>query len=425
MLKKLAILFLMGWAGLVMTAGAAHAGEVDLLVQKLVEKGVLTQNEAQILMDETRQDVAKQNAKGANEMLPSWIQTTKLKGDLRLRYQTQQREGGTVRNRGRIRYRLGVETKPNEQLIVGAGLSSSEKSSTADDSRSTNQTMQNAFDRGDIRLDYAYGQYRPNSMLGLIGGKYNALGTGYLWYTTDMLWDSDINQEGASLHLDLPDVMAGDFFANAGYWVLDEASSSASDIGMYYGQAGMVFSPDPVQVKVAGTLYGLQGTTETGVLDGRASGNTTTGTGAATRYAYDFGEIMAASAEVTYNFPEETSSPIKTVGLFSDYVMNPDPENDNTGFASGFKFGHKKVGAMRGDWQFKYQYVKLSKDAWLDSFPDSDRYSGNTNVKGHELILDVGLLKNVSLGLDYYRSDVYKGSSRPESIFQADINMKF
>jgi len=46
-------------------------------------------------------------------------------------------------------------------------------------------------------------------------------------------------------------------------------------------------------------------------------------------------------------------------------------------------------------------------------------------VKSHEWILDIGLSKNVSLGLDYYRSDALKGTKADEQIFQADVVMKF
>jgi hypothetical protein len=67
----------------------------------------------------------------------------------------------------------------------------------------------------------------------------------------------------------------------------------------------------------------------------------------------------------------------------------------------------------------------LGSVAWMDVYPDSDRYSGLTNVKGHEVILDIGLAKNVSLGLDYYRSEAIKGAKLPESVFQADVNFKF
>jgi hypothetical protein len=405
-------------------ASAVYAGEVDLLVQKLVEKNILSANEAQILLDDTRQEVAKQNAKGTNDMLPAWIQTTKIKGDLRLRYQTQNKEASIMRNRGRVRYRLGIETKPNDQVTVGMGLASG-----GADPRSTNQTFDASFAKGTINMDYAWGEYKPLSSFSVIGGKYNAISKNYLWYTTDMMWDSDINQEGASAHLDIPNVLAGDAFLNAGYWVLEEEKSTPGDAGMYYAQAGMVFNPDPVTVKFAGTYYGTNMGKSFGVLQYRKDDNTaltgnTSNTVVGGKYVYDFSQMLSGSAEIAYNFPAETSSPIKMAAVFGDYVVNPDPSSQNSGWAAGLKFGYPKV-AVAKDWQLKYQYVSLGKDAWLDAFPDSDRYSGNTNIKGHELILDIGLAKNISLGLDWYMSDVLKGTKADESVFQADINMKF
>jgi len=107
---------------LVCGVSSVHAGEVDLLIQKLVEKNILSANEAQILLDDTKQEVAKQNALAKNDAIPAWVQSIKMKGDLRLRYQTEKKdEGSTTRNRARVRYRLGVEAKPNAQFTVGRG----------------------------------------------------------------------------------------------------------------------------------------------------------------------------------------------------------------------------------------------------------------------------------------------------------------
>ncbi len=432
MLKKLGAILMTGFVALGITAGAASAGEMDLLLQKLVEKGVLTANEAQILTDETKQEVAKQNAKGTNEMIPSWVQTVKVKGDVRLRYQTQQKKsatstGGTVRNRGRVRMRLGVEAKPGDKFKVGAGLATGEDT----DARSTNETLGDGSGKDYLWLDYAWAEYKPMSSVRMIGGKYNALSKNYLWYTTDMLWDSDINQEGASIHVDVPNILMGDAFLNGGYWTLSESATDAGDAGMFYGQAGMNYSlnaglENPLNLKFAGTYYSNQYPDS----NANAASNPyrlTNGkdTQSADNAKYQYSQVLAGSAELVYNLPAETSSPIKMVGVFGDYVNNPDVNSNNTGWATGLKFGHPKVGAAKGDWQFKYQYVKLESYAWIDIYPDSDRYSGVTNVKGHEAILDIGLAKNVSLGLDYYRSDKITGASLPESIFQADLNFKF
>jgi hypothetical protein len=400
---------------------SVHAGEVDLLIQKLVEKNVLSANEAQILLDDTRQEVAKQNAQAKNDAIPAWVQTIKMKGDLRLRFQSEDKDvSSQTRNRARIRYRLGIEAKPNAQFTVGAGLASG-----GTDARSTNETLDDAFQTDGINLDYAWGEYKPNTSLSMIGGKYHAKDKGYLWYTTDMMWDSDIMQEGASVHLDLNNVLMGDVFMNAGYWVLGESSSSQQDLGMAYGQAGIAYAIDagleePLKLKLAGTFYSLRKDDANTIVAGGTNSNTLS----SGKYAYDFEQIGAASAELVYNWPEETSSPIKMVGAFADYVMNPDPDQNNAGWAAGFKIGDKKVAAKK-NWQLKYQYVRLGQDAWMDAFPDSDRYSGKANVKSHEMILDIGLSKNVTLGLDYYINDVLKGTSNKEKVFQADIVMKF
>lgn len=432
MLKKLLGVFTA--ACLAVCPGISSAGETDLLVQKLVEKGILTPYEAQILKDDIRQDVNKQIAKQENEMLPSWIQSIKMKGDLRVRYQTEQKEGSIRRNRGRVRYRLGVEGAPASKFLVGAGLSSG-----GTDPRSTNQTFDNNAETGDIRLDYAWAEHKSTSWMSLIGGKYNAQGKGYLWHATDMLWDTDINQEGASAKFNVPTGL-GDVFLNSGYWVLEEDSTSAKDAGMYYGQAGLAFEPaEGFKGRVAGTIYkthfggsattlqyrnSTNSTTSDPYKSTSVAGNSMIGSGSTAEYKYKFSPVYATSAELIYSLPEETGSPIKMAGIFGDYILNPDPDNQNTGWASGFKFGHGRV-QSKGDWQFKYQYVRLGKDAWLDAFPDADRVSGWTNVKGHEFILNVGLAKNVSLDFDYYRSDILRGTKKDENIFQVDLNLKF
>ena len=120
MVKKL--LWFMAAAFLIIRPGLALAGETDLLVQKLVDKGILTATEAQILMDETKQDVAKQNAKGTNDAIPSWVQTIKIKGDTRVRFEgikDKSASSGAASKyltHERLRVRLGLEAKVNDKM---------------------------------------------------------------------------------------------------------------------------------------------------------------------------------------------------------------------------------------------------------------------------------------------------------------------
>ena len=99
-------------------------------------------------------------------------------------------------------------------------------------------------------------------------------------------------------------------------------------------------------------------------------------------------------------------------------------DGEDTGWATGVKFGHKKA-KKPGQWQGKYQYVHLERDAFPDAYPDSDRYSGKTDVKGHEVAFKYAWMKNVTLGLDYYYNDRIKATENKEHLVQFDTVVKF
>ncbi|RKY42017.1 MAG: hypothetical protein DRP80_07245, partial [Candidatus Omnitrophota bacterium] len=109
------------FAWLLFISSLAYSGEIDILVDKLVEKEILSPGEARAILIETKEEVKKDLAKGKLEGLPKWVQRTKLKGDLRLRYQWEDKHDAPDRHRGRYRFRLGLETKVNEAVKVAAG----------------------------------------------------------------------------------------------------------------------------------------------------------------------------------------------------------------------------------------------------------------------------------------------------------------
>jgi polyhydroxyalkanoate synthesis regulator phasin len=191
----------------------AYAAEIDILVRKLVEKGVLNPGEAQQILNETKEETKIQLAKGESPSAPKWVQNIKVKGDLRTRYQWQKQETGTTtkaddRDRARIRVRVGMDAKVNDQVNIAAGLSTG-----GTDPRSTNQTLENFFQTPDIRLEYAYAQYLPFSWMAMSGGKVK----NPLWRPSSMLWDSDIYPDGASMNLSWKAYPKFDTFLNAGF----------------------------------------------------------------------------------------------------------------------------------------------------------------------------------------------------------------
>jgi hypothetical protein len=114
-------------------------------------------------------------------------------GDFRLR--AEPTFGGPVdrsqdRFRERIRLRFNAEAKLNDQLKGGFSLASGDLNNPI----STNQTLNQYGTRKPIAIDRLYATYTPNwfKPLTLTGGKF-----AYPWFNTELVWDKDLNPEGA------------------------------------------------------------------------------------------------------------------------------------------------------------------------------------------------------------------------------------
>ncbi|MCF7888093.1 MAG: putative porin [Candidatus Omnitrophica bacterium] len=399
-------------------ANLVFAGEVDVLINKLVEKGILTKTEAQQVATEAKEEARKEAIKGSYAALPSWVQNLKLKGDLRLRYQWEDKSSATGsspdRHRGRYRFRLGLESEVNDQLIVAAGLATG-----SSDPRSTNQTMTDTFGTPDIRLDYAYAEWSANPWMTLRGGKVKSIKK-EIFRPSDLLWDSDIHPEGLTIALDKK-VNDTNLFANNAFWVLGESSSDTSDPVMWVVQPGFKTKlSDDVKLTaaVAGYFFdNVKGAT----LNHSAESNTLEN--GVLKYNYN---SVSPSIQLDIKEPFNIAV-LDKMSLFGDFVYNPDPSDKNQGWLAGVKF--KMAGPLKifgKKWDLKYMYRHLEKDAWLDTFPDSDAQGGATDVKGHEVAISYPLGKNTSLGLDYYLvQNIDATDPKRRHVLQVDWEMKF
>ncbi len=395
------------------------ATQVDALIEKLVEKGILDKKEALKLKGEIAADEKLAREEAFQVGLPDWVKSTKLKGDGRVRYQYERRANDKEgRSRGRIRLRLGLENQINPQWKLGAGLATAEVGSTSDDARSTNMTFTDSFRRGDIRLDYAFVEYMPVSWGKAVFGKYAK--SDYLWNTTDMLWDTDINPAGFSGNVKHTVNDQLSIYGNSGLWIIDEnGKTDRPDPYLIYAQAGAKFKQSCFDANLAGIFYGFNGVKGT-ALDGTSSTNTMTGSVLKNDY-----DSFGFSAELGLKNPVGELLPIPRAAVFGDYIQNVDSHVDErSGYAAGIKFGDEKV-VGKGQWQWKYQYTRLGRDAFPDAFPDSDRLGGITDVRGHEAILEFGLSKNVVLGFDYYQDQRIKAAKNEQKIVQLDLSVKF
>ena len=326
----------------------------------------------------------------------SWASKVSMNGDVRLRYQGQNNDPGNSRDRGRLRYRLGVTAQPTPGWEVGAGLASGPS-----DLRSTNQTFTNTFSTKGINLDYAYTQYKFNDKIKAVGGKLKY--AGYLYTASDLMWDSDINPEGLSININHSSEM-GTTFANSGIWLLSESGSSNNDPFMVYAQLGQNFGAENLFGTLAGTYYTFEDNIALGsfATDGSNSD-------------FNFGGIFALSGEI--GLKDLFGYGIRT-SIIADWVTNGDTVTDqDNGYLVGLKF-------LKSPWSFGYSYADLEANAWPDILPDSDRFDGLTGIKGHEIALSYTIMQNVVLGIDYYavESDVL---NEDQDLLQLDLNVRF
>ncbi len=426
------------------------AGEVDVLINIMVKKGILSPQEARgVLADMQKEsaretaavkEVAKETAKetatkvaqkeSKSYDLPGWVKNTKVKGDLRLRYQKQDRKGDLNQNRdrARMRARLGLVTEVNDQWKAGIGLASG-----GADPRSTNDTFDNAFSTGDWRLDYAFAKYTPFKWLNFIGGQFK----NPIWGTKDLLWDGDIRPQGVASVLKYKPMDNLELFATPAYLIVDDAGGLTADPKAWLLQGGLKFKMKPAYIKFAGTYYDWQ------QLDDQVPGATAPNSASGTNSVHPVtGNLMFEYDSIVGDIEIGSKLPFPLVpfaAVFGQYVKSDADdsmgglpsawgEDDDTGWLVGVKFGHKKV-KKRWQWQAKYNYRRLEADAWPDFLPDSDAYGGETNIKGHEIEFKLGLHKNVTIGLDYYNTKPIRTApgarDMDETLLQTDLVLKW
>ncbi len=343
------------------------------------------------------------------QSLPSWITNTKFKGDFRLREEYRDQTAKVDRYRTRIRFRIGFETLINEKVKFGAGFATG-----SGDPRSTNVTLGDSDSKKEFNLDYAYVEYKPFQNLLIWGGKYKGI-KHTLFRPTDLLWDSDITPEGAGFIYKTQVSENTKLFFNGSYIVLDEFESSGADPFLYFVQPGIELKLGNAKVK-AGIAYYSAIHAKGNSFEYSSHTNSYDSEG---KLIYDY-SVLNPNFEVKWKVE---SSYIHYFKLFGEYVSNSDADDNDSGYDLGFSFG-KKVKKF-GDFEVKYNYRYLEKDAWLDIFPDSDAFGGKTDVKGHELEIKYGLGKNVYLTIDYYDMKRIIDDSVSSKLLQIDFNFKF
>lgn len=434
-LKTAAILIVLA----VLSTSFAYASQVTLLIDKLVEKGILTRSEADSLQTEVEQE-AKKDFEKQIKASNGWLDNLTSKGDVRLRYEGLNREPGEKsssdnsnaqdRNRFRVRLRWGLEKKFNDEWKAGFRLASGTGTNEA---TSTNQTLTDEFGLKQIFIDRAYATYSPlkavqqwvpnTSNVEIGAGK-----TANPWekWTSAVVWDSDVNPEGAYERMDInlakpSDEASWDLHLQSSQFILEEDSNSnpgdqfsfAYGIGTTYQWA----KDHNASVKLSyydWTDYAEFQNDASAGLNSRFGGNDR-----------DLANIRVINLYADTNFIIDTGFMGKrNLRLFGDYAhntnLNDSPtvlQDSDDAFSLGFSLNKAKE---KGDWEFGYEYMYIEANAVPGEFSESDLHTGGTNNKGHRLSYKYKLHKNIDLNMTLWLAEKIK-SDRIYTIAAADF----
>jgi hypothetical protein len=236
-----------GWAVALALASSATAQTSDALLNKLVQKGILTSQEAQELQSETDTN----NANGFKLKTSKAFKSAEIFGDFRLRYEYRSGEVGPgtlyagdteALNRWRYALRLGVRGDLTDDFYYGLRLETSPNPrspwNTFGGASGGNAPYQGPFSKANN-----YGVFVGQAYLGWRLGDWLDLSAGRLpqpLYTTPMVWDSDYCPEG---FVEKVQFTSGpvDYFVTLGQFVYQDGNpttaSNAFGLGIVGGTA--------------------------------------------------------------------------------------------------------------------------------------------------------------------------------------------
>jgi len=430
-------------------ASLAHAQDSGPLIDALVKKGVLTDQEA----EEVRADLLKDfNTSSAGKLnLSSALTSLKLSGDARVRYEYRSGQDGAVapatstsnlqeRNRYRYRLRFGVSGEFHDGWFFGTRLE------TGSNSRSTNSTA------GAINANGVGAKDAGNTIY--LGQVYIGRNVGDFTFTagrtpnplvaTSMVWDDDINPEGLFEQWKHEDGKVT-WIANLGQILYDgqdktnpiAGTSSSQNLFIWAVQGGAkVKFSNGTAFQILPTYYGYSG---------NGSGGNQPLTGLGTPNSNSLQPQGLAIIDIPAEFTFKLGSlPSK---VWADYAYNLDAGNrataagkptfdgEDTAYQIGFGVGASKV---KGDWEAKAFWQSVDAFALDSNLVDSDLFDSRTNMEGFVLqgtyVITDGVSikftyanadrKNDSLAT-YGKGDIDTANLTHYQLFQADMNVKF
>jgi len=359
------------------------------------------------------------------------------KGDIRYRYESGLKNDNVnttddhSRDRHRMRVRFGVYPWINEELSAGLQLS------TAGDGLETtsrNETFDDLFQADSIYLNEAFIDYHPMFLDGnvnVILGKRDVAKT--LIVQKDLVWDSDLTFEGATLQYgkDGDGKEKDGASAAVGYYFVDENKSITTkeqDTCLIGAVASWKGAVSDYGYAIGAGYYNF---IHLDNLDNLTGSSKPSLAQMATGKDFDVVEFFGnVGGDITETIPWK---------LYGQYAFNTAKHDtgkkvniinsERDAYLVGLQIGNAKA---PGQWSLSGEYVSIERDA-VAPITDSDRNGGSfTNMEGFKVGVVYHLVQNMTIGATYYNFDwknkdlvSVADSDDRQHLLQADVVVKF
>lgn len=392
----------------------------DSLLEKLKDKGVLSQEEYDALKQARDEEVQEQRAERRRQALRQaqeaeqkektkeaeakatkfdvnpGVRSMQLFGDVRVRYESRSGDQDAqfgqpakeqTRDRWRYAVRIGIRGELVDAWYYGLRLE------TSSSNRSTWVTFGGDAANGPsaktddtINVGWAYLGWRPTKWLDLTVGR---MPNPFFTATSPLVWDPDINPEGFAERLNFALGDNTKLFGTFAQTLYQENNpdSTSNNLGFNGGDSYLLgyqvgieqkFKQE-MSLKAAASWYQYEGT-QTGLLAGPFSGQ-------------PGGNQVGINNLSILDFPVEFNFPLfkQPAKLYGSFAMNldgdararaagfPNAGNQDKAYLLGFAVGNLK---KKRDWEARVYYQRIGQYALDPNLIDSDWFDARTNMEG-------------------------------------------
>jgi len=435
----------------VLAAGGVHAQTSDdALINKLVQKGILTTQEAGELKKEAKSNFDA--AYRAKTGMPEWVSSLKFSGDFRGRFDGIYAENAATTDRLRLRYRLrfGMTAMLTDNFEVGLRLQSGEPvGEFGGNPISSNATLQDNGSKKYIGVGLAYAKWTPLHADNWNGALTFGKMENPLEFPSALVFGKDYLPEGLAAQVAYKLNASHTLKLNAAAFVLDELAANADDPWLGAAQLRLDSAwTKNISSSVGASMLGIshEDTLTNGGIPNVNRGNTRNASGAP---AYGFNPVHT-DATVTYTFDHFPVYPGRfPISAGGEFLHNPAAPANNEAWSAGFALGKS---GKKGQWSLSYRWMELESDSWFEEVVDVDfaayyqaqqpnagfttasnplgaGYAGGTNLRGHIVKADYSPFNSLTLSVTWFATSLVDaspaGSESAANRVQVDAMWKF